>query len=99
MVGMLPYDLPFTVFVPSEHYFRRILEPKIVNKVKAIDRDFTEEISVNSKSDNTISKFMKAIQKSYFKGLATEKFWVISKSLAYFFYFSQTILSSTQCED
>ena len=45
MIRMLPYDLTFTVFVPSEHYFRRILEPKIVNRVKAIDRDFTKEIS------------------------------------------------------
>jgi hypothetical protein len=55
MVGMLPFDLPFTVFVPSEQYFRRILEPKIVSGVKAIDRNFTEEVSVNSTSDNTIA--------------------------------------------
>ena len=55
MIRMLPYDLPFTVFIPSEQYFRQILEPKIVNGVEAIDRDFTEEISVNSKSDNTVS--------------------------------------------
>lgn len=55
MVGMLPYDLPFTVFVPSEQYFRRILEPKIVNGAKAVDGNFTKEASVNSTSDNTIA--------------------------------------------
>lgn len=55
MVGMLPFDLPFTVFVPSEQYFRRILERKVVTGVKATDGNFTEEVSVNSTSDNTIA--------------------------------------------
>lgn len=40
---------------PLEQYFQRILEPKIVSGVKAINGNFTNEVSVNSTSDNTIA--------------------------------------------
>eukprot|EP01018_Ginkgo_biloba_P010810 Gb_06021 [translate_table: standard] len=53
MVGMLADDLPFTVFVPSENDFRRILGASIDAGTKI--GNFTRQMLVNSTSDNVMA--------------------------------------------
>ncbi|KAH9322503.1 hypothetical protein KI387_017142, partial [Taxus chinensis] len=72
MVGMLPHDLPFTVFVPSEQKFRRILGQK---DDFAGEGNFTEEMAVNSTYNNTIAVVSRIL------GFSTVPLHLLSRSV------------------
>ncbi|GLJ31234.1 hypothetical protein SUGI_0626330 [Cryptomeria japonica] len=72
MVGMLPQDLPFTVFVPAEQNFRHILGLK---DNSARRENFTDELAVNSTLDNTVAVVSRIL------GFSTVPFHLLSRSV------------------
>eukprot|EP00252_Welwitschia_mirabilis_P012593 TRINITY_DN2776_c0_g1_i2.p1 TRINITY_DN2776_c0_g1~~TRINITY_DN2776_c0_g1_i2.p1 ORF type:complete len:229 (-),score=15.22 TRINITY_DN2776_c0_g1_i2:405-1091(-) len=58
LVGMLPDELPFTVFVPSENSFLQILQPHAKEEADATDSDDTAYNSSSSSVNAIISRIL-----------------------------------------